>query len=275
MISESDARDNRNHRPEIDLLRTIAVGLVVLYHAGLGFPGGYVGVDVFVVISGFLIINLIFRGSCKGTFKLTEFFRRRIRRLAPASIVMIGCTLVAGFLLLEPAQLRSLGSSAIANQFFLQNFYFSKKADYFCTASELMPLLHTWSLAVEEQFYLLIPCIAFLLRGSRARWLAFLGLVLVGSFVTSVLRTPLSPQAAFFLLPSRAWELAVGGIVAILGKSMRASFWSESASWVGVGLIAFASLTLDSETEFPGFLAGLPVVGTLLVIIGAGGHHSG
>lgn len=200
----SPRNPSKSYRAEVDLLRVIAVGVVVLFHAELGFSGGYVGVDVFFVISGFLIIRAIFSDSRNAQFSLAEFFRRRIRRLAPASLAMIAITLTAGLLLLDPKSLRSLGTSAVANQFFIQNFLFSRHTDYFGTAADLMPLLHTWSLAVEEQFYLLVPIAAIFLRGSRRNWLGFLALIILVSFSTSVFLTPTHPQEAFFFLPTRA-----------------------------------------------------------------------
>ncbi|MDG2021323.1 MAG: acyltransferase family protein, partial [Phycisphaerales bacterium] len=160
-------------------------------------------------------------------------------------------------------------------QVFLQNFYFVKHVDYFGEAAELMPLLHTWSLAVEEQFYLLIPFVIFLLRGSRARWLVFLALVFVGSLAISAVLTPADPRASFFLLPSRAWEIAAGGIVAVHGGTMRPSKLSELTAWLGIGGILIASLVFGRQTEFPGFAACLPVAGTLLVIFAGGGLSSG
>lgn len=263
------------YRFDIDALRALAVGLVVLFHTGLGFSGGYVGVDVFFVISGFLIIGIIHRDSRAGTFSLAEFFRRRIRRIAPASMVMTAIVLVFGVLILEPPSLRSLASTAIANQVFLQNFYFVRHVDYFEKAAELMPLLHTWSLAVEEQFYLLIPFAIFLLRGSRVRWLVFLVVVFVVSLAMSVVLTTSEPHVSFFLLPSRAWELAAGGILAVHGCRMRAGWASEVVAWLGIGMILIASLLFGSETEFPGFLASVPVFGTILVIYAGGGSASG
>ena len=146
-----------HYRPDIDGMRAIAVLSVVFYHAGLGFPGGYVGVDVFFVISGYLITALIIKDLERGSFSMPNFWERRIRRIFPALAVMVAVTCVAGWFLLLPEDLAKLGASVIAQSLLVSNFYFWRTTNYFGGANEEKPLLHTWSLAVEEQFYLIFP----------------------------------------------------------------------------------------------------------------------
>ena len=156
------------YRPDVDGLRAIAVVLVMLFHAGLGFPGGFIGVDVFFVISGFLITGLILKEQRSESFRLSHFWIRRIRRIIPASTFVVMTTLVAGFFVLLPSDYQGLAKSAIAQQSLLSNIYFWRHTGYFAGNAELMPLLHTWSLAVEEQFYIGYPfLLLFLSRFSR------------------------------------------------------------------------------------------------------------
>src|SRR5262249_51535095 len=159
---EPPSAKETSYRPDIDGLRAIAVGLVVLGHSGFFFSGGFIGVDVFFVISGFLITRLILAGYDAGTLTLKQFWLRRIRRIVPAAAVLVGVTLLVGMLTLEPRELASLGESAIAQEAFSANVYFWAQGGYFDLPSEHKPLLHTWSLAVEEQFYLIWPLILML-----------------------------------------------------------------------------------------------------------------
>ena len=161
------------YRPEIDGLRALAVVPVVMFHLGLGFPGGFVGVDVFFVISGFLITGIIRRGLENETFSLAEFWERRIRRIFPAVFVVVAATLAVGYWLLLPNELEELGKSSVAQALLLANVYFWRDTGYFAGPAEFKPLLHTWSLAVEEQFYLFFPLVlVFLRRLSRKKLFA-------------------------------------------------------------------------------------------------------
>ncbi len=256
------------YRPDIDGLRAVAVLLVLLFHADLGFPGGYVGVDVFFVISGFLITGLILKGQRAGTFSLAGFWERRIRRIVPAATCLVAATLIAGSLLLLPHDLEELAESAVAQQLMLANVYSLNNTGYFNGPAELKPLLHTWSLAVEEQFYLGFPLLFLVCRrlrkGAFVSLLCALGLV---SFALSVWGSYHHPSAAFFLLPTRAWELLAGAILVFCPIPSRFKPWQlDLLGLVGLGGILFASVSYDYLTRFPGAAALLPCLGTALVI---------
>jgi len=202
------------YRPEIDGLRAIAVLSVVFFHAELGPPGGFVGVDIFFVISGYLISALILRDFENAKFSIVEFWERRARRIIPALAVMVVVTLIAGYAFLIPEELKNLGASAFSQSLFIANVFFSRAGQgYFDGPEEEMPLLHTWSLAVEEQFYLVFPlllALLFLVPAFRTRkgLLGIFGAMLVASLVLSQLMLRSSPNASFYLLQSRAWELS-------------------------------------------------------------------
>lgn len=258
------------YRPDIDGLRAVAVLGVVLCHAGLGLPGGYVGVDVFFVISGYLITGLICRGLDTGTFSLADFWERRIRRIVPALVVVTAATLLAGWFLLLPDAYAALGRSAAALAMLVSNVQFWRDTGYFAPAAEEKPLLHTWSLAVEEQFYLVVPVVLLLL--ARARWLrraaALLAVVAVLSCGLSIYGAFRHPSASFYLLPTRAWELLAGSLLA-LSPPVRTGVrpWVAGAVGVlGLSLILAPCALYDPNTPFPGIAAIPPVVGTVLLI---------
>ncbi len=167
------------YRPDVDGLRAVAVVLVLLFHAGLGFQGGFIGVDVFFVISGYLITGLILRQQEAGIFSLRTFWIRRIRRIVPAATVMAVGVLLAGSVLLLPEDYVEVAESVVAQQFILSNVYFWQSTGYFEGPADLQPMLHTWSLAVEEQFYLVFPLLLIVLRRYRRR-VAMGALVLLG-----------------------------------------------------------------------------------------------
>lgn len=271
-----------NYRPEIDGLRAIAVLAVVFYHAGLGCPGGYVGVDVFFVISGYLITSLILRDLRQGTFSLAAFWERRIRRIFPASAVCVLVTLFAGFFLLLPDDLETLGKSAIAQTLMMANFYFWRTTNYFGGANEEKPLLHTWSLAVEEQFYLFFPVLLLLLfRFPRlCRPGRLIGLMLAGvavSLPVAMWGVTHQPFATFFLLPTRAWELLFGAIIAALpATALPQSRWlREGGSWLGLAAILAPFWLYNERTLFPGLAALPPCIGTALLIWANGTNAAG
>ena len=183
----SPANGISSYRRDIDGLRAVAVLPVVFYHAGTGFTGGYVGVDVFFVISGFLITRLLARDLEDGRFSLLEFWHRRVRRIFPALFVMVLLTLIAGGFLMIPADYKELGQSALAQSLLAANFFFWDDTGYFARAAESKPLLHTWSLAVEEQFYVLFPLVlAWLWCGGRMRVRRVLGVALLVSLAASL-----------------------------------------------------------------------------------------
>ena len=260
-----------SYRSEIDGLRAIAVVAVVLFHSGCGLSGGYVGVDVFFVISGFLITGIILRGIENNSFDLAHFWERRIRRIFPALFINVAVTLCAGYWLLMPRELEQLGKSALAQTLLLSNVYFWRDTGYFAGPAEYKPLLHTWSLAVEEQFYLFFPLLLVFFR-TQSRKRLFWGLVCVSlvSLCASVYGTMFHSNATFFLLPTRAWELLAGSLLAVFPWEVRSSPGRDKTIAVaGLLAIVFPVLFYDSETPFPGLAALPPVLGTAGVLFAA------
>ncbi|MFM7687563.1 MAG: acyltransferase family protein, partial [Actinomycetota bacterium] len=273
------ARVDTGFRPDIEGLRAIAVLLVLLYHAEIPlFGGGFVGVDVFFVLSGFLITSLLLRELGRtGTVSLANFWARRARRLLPASGLVLVATLLASRFMLDGLSQGELARDAIAASAFVVNIRFmAAGTDYLTSQLPPSPLLHFWSLAVEEQFYLVWPGLLLLLvrvmRLSRRALAGVIGAGWLVSFAACVALTGGSQPWAFFMLPTRAWELLTGAALALgggvllrLGRPQRALL-----GWVGVVGIVAVSLWFDDSMHFPGWIAVLPVVATLLVI-NAGG----
>lgn len=261
------------YRPEIDGLRAIAVLPVIFYHAGFGiFSGGFVGVDVFFVISGYLITKIIITERKHDRFSLLSFYERRVRRLFPALFVVLATCMPFAWLFLLPSDLRDFSQSLVAVSIFASNVFFWIKSDYFSTAAELKPLLHTWSLALEEQFYFIFPLflIAASRRGSRFV-IACLGAVTAASFLTAHIIVADRPTTAFFLLPTRAWELSMGAILALKleqhGRLSVSKATADGMAILGLGLIVFAVLAFDETTSFPSAWTLFPTLGTALVIV--------
>lgn len=257
------------YRPEIDGLRAVAILPVVLFHARIpGFSGGFVGVDVFFVISGFLITSLIVSDLEQQRFSLVGFWERRARRILPALLTVAGFTLVTGWFLLLPADFARLGQSILAQSVFGSNVFFWQQSGYFGPLADELPLLHTWSLAVEEQFYLLFPVSMVVISRFAFRFRGLLVLTFgVASLAISIWAVEQTPGAAFYLLPSRAWELAVGAWLALQKGHLRASdVIRQVVSFLGIGLIAFSVVVIDPATPFPGIWALPPVLGTAAVI---------
>ena len=262
------------YRPEVDGLRALAVLPVILFHAGVdSFSGGYVGVDIFFVISGYLITSIVLAELQSGQFTLRGFYERRARRILPALFTVMLVCLPFAWSLMTPQELRQFAQSLIAVAVFSSNVYFWQKSGYFDTDAEFKPMLHTWSLSVEEQFYILFPLILMLLWRWRTRWIGPSLIVLtVVSLATSQYAVIYAPSAAFYLLPMRAWELLVGAGVALRlnvrqVQSIRMGWTDELTSSVGLLLICYAIWSFDRTTPFPGFHALVPVVGTALVIL--------
>ncbi len=257
-----------SYRPDVDGLRAVAVGLVIVQHAGLAFTGGFVGVDVFFVISGFLITRLILSGCDAGTFSLKNFWLRRVRRILPAAALVVATTLAVGTVLLWPRELAGLADSAVAQQLGLANVYFWSHGTYFDLPSERSPLLHTWSLAVEEQFYLVWPVLmAYLYRKSRRAVAAVVCLIVAVTLPFSELVTRADPSPAFYSMPTRAWELLLGAGVLFLPAAVTGRFrGSVLPGLAGLGLILYAALTYTSLTPFPGLSALAPCLGTALLL---------
>lgn len=272
MSEAGEERAIMPYRRDIDGLRALAVLPVVFFHLGWGAPGGYVGVDVFFVISGFLIGSIVIREIESGTFSLLRFWERRVRRILPALTAVVVATATAGVIWMIPAHLEELGKSIMAQPALVANVYFWRESGYFETAAEYQPLLQTWSLAVEEQFYLFFPLVMILLfkLGRGAALFGVIALVAV-SLAWSIIGTKSFPSLAFYLLPSRIWELDLGVILALLQiKRERPRWINEALSWGGIACIITAVFTFDLNTPFPGYTALLPCLGAALVIFGNG-----
>jgi peptidoglycan/LPS O-acetylase OafA/YrhL len=256
------------YRPDIDGLRAVSVLGVLFYHNGLGVSGGYVGVDVFFVISGFLITSLIRKETDAGTFAIVSFWERRVRRIFPAMIVMMFAVLTFGSYVLSPRDLKALATSAIAQTLSASNFYFWYGSGYFDESSAIKPLLHTWSLSVEEQFYIALPLLLIALRRRSLTTVTTVILtIMVVSFSLSAYGAYTRPSTAFFLLPFRAWELLVGAALTFVPQSVVPPKWlNELAACGGICGVIVPMFIFDAETVFPGLSALLPVGGAALVI---------
>lgn len=266
-----------SYRPEVDGLRAVAVIPVILFHAGFEwFSGGFVGVDVFFVVSGYLITGIIYGEIQRGKFSIVKFYERRVRRILPALFfVSITCLVFAWFWML-PTEFKRLSESLIAVNLFVSNIYFWQSLDYFTGPAEMQPFLHTWSLAVEEQFYLFFPI--FMLLAAYFRKLLLLSVIVIGGLASLLLAEYAAsnhPTANFYLLPTRAWELMAGAVIAIYAYDKNLSFSLLSrniGSAAGLLLIAYAVFFFDEETPFPGLWAVIPVLGASLVILFSGGN---
>ena len=263
-------------RPDIEGLRAVAVLLVLAYHARIpGFPGGYIGVDVFYVVSGFLITGLIVRElRATGRVDLLTFYARRARRLLPAALVVVALTVIASAIVLPPLRVPDVAADGAAAALYVSNIRFAAQAtDYLQAELDPSPLLHFWSLGVEEQFYLFWPALLLLVagRGTNIRRIGLVvGVVALLSFALGVVWTDSDAPLAFFLLPARAWELAVGAALAIGVARLSRIPISLTPVVVGAGLalIVIGAVIFDTDTPFPGTAALLPVIGTALVIAG-------
>lgn len=258
-------------RTDINGLRAWAVVAVVLYHFGVrGFGGGFVGVDVFFVISGYLMTGLVVRGLERGTFSLWGFYMARARRIVPALVVLCAVLLALGWFVILPLDYKTLGTHAIAALGFFSNFKFWSEAGYFAEASHEKWLLHTWSLSVEWQFYLLLPIALWAVwrrwPGRGAQWTA-LGVGFAVSLAAAVWVTPGAPSAAFFLLHTRAWEMLGGGLVFLLAARGKLSQGQRRGlEAAGLALILAAIFVFDARTAWPGWRAAVPVLGAMLVL---------
>jgi peptidoglycan/LPS O-acetylase OafA/YrhL len=265
------------YRREIDGLRAVAVLPVIFFHAGFqAFSGGFVGVDVFFVISGYLITTIILADKDKGTFSLVTFYERRARRILPALFFIMFCCVPFAWLWLMPDHLIDFSKSLIAVSCFASNILFWTESGYFATAAELKPLLHTWSLAVEEQYYILFPLFLILVWKLRKRWIfGSLMVLAVTSLALSQWGAYNEPEATFYLLPARVWELAIGALIAIyfLYKKQHIDLLTskksvnEAFGMLGIVLILYSIFTFDKGTPFPSFYALIPTIGTGLIIV--------
>lgn len=264
------------YRPEVDGLRALAVVPVILFHAGLPFfEGGFVGVDVFFVISGYLITTILLDDLEKKRFSLAHFYERRARRILPALFFIMACCIPAAWILSLPQEMSEFAESVIGTTLFGSNIVFWRQTDYFAGAAELKPLLHTWSLSIEEQFYLLFPPFLAVLWGiRRGKTFPVLAICIIGAASLGLAHvfSTRSPTANFFLLPSRAWELCLGALVAfsLRGKHPHEDLpgtLREMLALSGMALICLSIITFDRNTPFPSLWALLPTGGTALILV--------
>ena len=256
-----------NYRPDIDGLRAIAIISVLAFHA---FPqtvqGGFVGVDIFFVISGFLISNIIFNDLQNNTFSFIDFYQRRIRRIFPALLTVLFSSYCVGYILFTPIEFEYLNQIIAAGSAFVANIILWKKSGYFDIASELKPMLHLWSLSVEEQFYMIWPLMMVLCWKVRFRFIFIIttiALIVVFSFGLNLLTIDQDPVAAFYSPLTRFWELLIGAFLAIL--KLKEVFitpkYQNALSFCGLGCIGFSLCWLDKSILYPGYWALLPTVG--------------
>jgi peptidoglycan/LPS O-acetylase OafA/YrhL len=266
------SRAGSGYRPEVDGLRALAILPVVLFHyRAPGFGGGFVGVDVFFVISGYLITSLIQHEMDQGTFSLARFCERRVRRIFPALFAMLTIVSLAALIFFFPVDLVRYAQSLFATALFAANFEFWREAGYFDVAANQKPLLHLWSIAVEEQFYLVYPALLLALRRvSPWQRIAAIAIVFLASFALSVWGAGSAQVAAFYLLPTRAWELMLGALLALGAvPALKSAMASDALVLLGLVLIAGSVLGFTPQTPFPGFAALAPCLGAALVIYAA------
>lgn len=259
------------YRPEIDGLRALAVLPVLFFHAGFpGFSGGFVGVDIFFVISGFLITSILLKEHSEKQYSIVSFYERRARRLLPALFAVLLVTTIMAFIFMAPEDLLLYGKSLFATLALSSNIYFQETLNYFSVHAESLPLLHMWSLSVEEQFYVVFPIILsciFFFSDRRTSGVVTLTLLLSSYAAMLVVMSEHHFPVGFYSLPTRAWELLAGAALAhAIHKLPTAGKWNEFFSVLGLGMLLFAVFTFESKASFPDASALIPVLGTVLVI---------
>lgn len=260
------------YRPDIDGLRAIAVLSVIFFHTGIsGFSGGFVGVDVFFVISGYLITSIILKDIKSGEFSIARFYERRIRRIFPPLFTVITFTVVVSAFLFDSNSFESFGRSITATTFFCSNVLFWKESGYFDASSITKPLLHTWSLAVEEQFYIFFPLLLIgITRFSKNRYLQWIVGISLVSLMMSIIGVYTHQVITFYLLPTRAWELLFGSFLSLeVIPKLESNVQRNLVSFIGLSLIIFSICFYTESTLFPGVAALAPVLGASFII------HSG
>lgn len=266
------------YRADIDGLRAIAVLAVVAYHYNFRklIPGGYVGVDIFFVISGFLITRIIFDEINQRTYSIADFYERRVRRIFPALFVMFGACLITAYMIGLQAEIAETGRSIAASIFFMSNILFYSSTNYFNDDLIRNPLLHTWSLSVEEQFYVLFPVFMFFIRNYSLQWKKWMlvALALV-SFFASIWQVNSEPTGAFYLVYFRAWELLLGGLVAIgVFPQIQHRLALEGIALTGLAALVASIGLYGKTTAFPGLAAALPCCGTAAIIYAGANHQT-
>jgi len=263
------------YRPEIDGLRALAIVSVILFHAGFKFfSGGYLGVDVFFVISGYLITTIIYADVRQGEFCLLNFYERRARRILPALFVVMSFCVVIAYFWMLPDELENFGQSVVATVLFSNNILLFLTSGYWELASEFKPLLHTWSLGVEEQYYIFFPLVfVAIYKVSNKLILPFMVVFIFASFLLACWLADHNPQANFYLLPSRAWELLAGATVALIFPAFSSSNSKIShrhknfLGTAGLGLVLLSIVLFDSDTPNPSIYTILPILGTVLIVL--------
>jgi peptidoglycan/LPS O-acetylase OafA/YrhL len=263
------------YRPEVDGLRAVAVCSVILYHAGVpAFGGGYLGVDIFFVISGYLITGNIVRELIDGRLSVWDFYDRRIRRIIPALLVVMIVSTVAAYCLMLPDDLENFGQSLVATSLFANNVLLLLTSGYFALEASFKPLMHTWSLAVEEQYYFVVPLVlwaAFRLGAMKALLWMVLGIVLA-SFALSLWAAKAMPVANFLLLPFRAWELGIGATAVLIEARLKnwrgpTTHFGCALAFAGLAMIAAPIVLFGIRPSQPSFVSLVPVLGTTLVLV--------
>ena len=262
------------YRAEIDGLRALAVLPVIFFHAGFKqFSGGFVGVDIFFVISGYLIATIIISEMAEGKFSIINFYERRARRILPALFFVMAICVPFAWLWLSPSDLKDFGQSLVAVSTFSSNILFWTESGYFDTSAELKPLLHTWSLAVEEQYYILFPIFLLITWRLGVKWILFLlSLIFMISLGMAHWGAFNKPSPTFFLLPTRVWELLVGVFASFYLKYntyLKSHFFNQVLSILGFGMILYSIVVFDENTPFPSLYALVPTIGTVLLIVSA------
>ena len=260
----------KEYRADIDGLRAFAVIPVLIFHAFHALlPGGYLGVDVFFVISGFLITGILLNEISESRFSFTNFYERRARRILPALFAMMGTTFTVGFIILPQHELRELGQSMLAVSAFLANVFFYIHSDYFASNSQLSPLLHTWSLAVEEQYYFVIPIVLLIFWNHMRKWvLSGMLFIMFLSVIWMFMSSSIDPMGNFYLPFSRAWEIMAGGIVAYFGfKGWHLPTRHANAlTLIALGTLMLSYLFLSEDITHPGPLTVIPVLATTVIL---------
>lgn len=264
--------EKHRYRPDIDMLRAIAVASVVFFHAGFAeLSGGFVGVDIFFMISGYLISkHLIEEADRTGKVSIAVFYQKRLRRIGPALLTVLLATTSVALVALFPTQLEDYFSSLLAALSFVSNIYFWSQSGYFSAQGDTIPLLHTWSLAVEEQFYIFIPLLVWVLAKRKRALKIIVASGFLISLALSVWQSDLRPGASFYLLPTRMWELLLGTIVAqlVIERSpVLDKLPPRLCAIAGLALIGISLFAINEEMAFPGWVALLPCIGTALVIV--------
>ncbi len=265
------------YRADIDGLRAIAVLVVIFFHFGIpGLSGGFIGVDIFFVLSGYLIGSIILKQLQEESFSFVGFYFRRIRRLMPVFAVVMLVSFLLAYWLMLPGELKKFGQSLIAATSYLSNVFFYRETGYFDSGAHLKPLLHTWSLSVEEQFYIIFPFLAWLVFRINRRWILLsMGFLTLASLFASIIYLPENNSAVFYLYPFRAWEMFCGVVLAASKlPKINNRLYQSALALIGFVLIALPVIFYNEKTPFPGMTAIWPCLGTLILLYVGESKHT-